>query len=81
MAQAIVRSNREVTFLDGLKLIVQFRFLRTLFFYKNLDVVLNHKKVLFNGAVAQLVERLLCKQDVRSSSLLCSTKFYNRTGL
>ena len=33
------------------------------------------------GAVAQLVERLLCKQDVRSSSLLCSTKFYNLTGL
>ena len=27
----------------------------------------------FFGAVAQLVERLLCKQDVRSSSLLCST--------
>ena len=25
------------------------------------------------GAVAQLVERLLCKQDVRSSSLLTST--------
>ena len=25
------------------------------------------------GAVAQLVERLLCKQDVRSSSLLSST--------
>ena len=25
------------------------------------------------GAVAQLVERLLCKQDVRSSNLLSST--------
>ena len=27
----------------------------------------------FDGAVAQLVERLLCKQNVRSSNLLSST--------
>ena len=33
------------------------------------------------GAVAQLVERLLCKQDVRSSSLLCSTTLLDRSGL
>ena len=34
-----------------------------------------------HGAVAQLVERLLCKQDVRSSSLLCSTTLLDRSGL
>ena len=28
------------------------------------------------GDVAQLVERLLCKQDVRSSNLLGSTNIY-----
>lgn len=28
------------------------------------------------GGIAQLVERLLCKQDVRSSNLLASTLFY-----
>jgi hypothetical protein len=30
------------------------------------------------GDVAQLVERLLCKQDVRSSNLLVSRKFFDR---
>ena len=39
---------------------------------------LNLGVALQNGAIAQLVERLLCKQDVRSSSLLSST---NLTGL
>ncbi len=33
----------------------------------------NERFLVTFGAVAQLVERLLCKQDVRSSSLLCST--------
>ena len=49
-------------------------------FDKNLDAALTAKGFIY-GAVAQLVERLLCKQDVRSSSLLCSTKFYNLMGL
>ena len=31
----------------------------------------------FSGVIAQLVERLLCKQDVRSSSLLTSTDYQN----
>ena len=31
------------------------------------------------GGIAQLVERLLCKQDVRSSNLLAST-FFLETG-
>jgi hypothetical protein len=35
----------------------------------------------FDGAVAQLVERLLCKQNVRSSNLLSSTILsYNYQG-
>lgn len=32
------------------------------------------------GAVAQLVERLLCKQNVRSSTLLSSTRLGGATG-
>ena len=33
------------------------------------------------GAVAQLVERLLCKEEVRSSSLLGSTEGVLRVGV
>ena len=35
----------------------------------------NEMQALTSGDVAQLVERLLCKQEVRSSNLLISTLF------
>ena len=63
--------------MDGLKLIVQFRFPRTFVLLKTLLRAASPLGDFRHGAVAQLVERLLCKQDVRSSSLLTSTDYQN----
>gem|GEM_PF-6228797 len=44
------------------------------------NLVLIFPRSNYEGGIAQLVERLLCKQDVRSSSLLASTNRPLTTG-
>ncbi len=47
---------------------------------EKLETESDELKVIVNsGDIAQLVERLLCTQEVRSSNLLISTKLLNKT--